>query len=334
MKKLAILIGVFISVVQGIHAQLYYQADILGNGFQMATIQQPDDYEGKVTCTLVRKPATTNSTKAVLYIHGFNDYFFQEEMANQYTSQGFNFYALDLRKYGRSWLPNQKMNNVRDLKEYFADIDTALQIIKQEGAVYTLLSGHSTGGLIVTYYAQQHYGSKLLQGLFLNSPFFDFNLPQPTKKTGIPKIAKQGVREPDLLRKPGTSTLYGESLHQSGKGEWNYNLTWKPFIAPAPNYGWINAIYTAQKKVKKGGKISQPILLMYSDNSVYTQTWTDQMFKGDAVLDVKDIAERGAKLKGNKTIVVIKNGMHDLVLSPKPVRDTVYKQLFTWLVKQ
>ncbi|ULQ53146.1 alpha/beta hydrolase [Flavihumibacter fluvii] len=332
-QKTAGFILFLICLVQYSTAQITYSNDILGGDFKKATIHQPDDYEGNITCTLVRKLANKKSTKAVLYIHGFNDYFFQEEMADEYTSHGINFYALDLRKYGRSILPNHKMNNVRDLREYFADIDTALKIIQQEGSVKTILSGHSTGGLIVTYYAQQHRNSKLFHALFLNSPFFDFNAPIPTEQTPIPKLAKQGQTTPDSLNKRGTSTLYGESLHKSARGEWNYSLEWKPFISEATNYGWLNAIYTAQQNIKKGPKITQPILLMYSDNTVRTTTWTDRMFTGDAVLDVKDISEIGAKIKGRKTIVVIKNGMHDLVLSPKPVRDMVYTELFSWLAK-
>ncbi len=40
-----------------------------------------------------------NTQKAVLYIHGFIDYFFQTEMAEQFNQHGYDFYALDLRKY-------------------------------------------------------------------------------------------------------------------------------------------------------------------------------------------------------------------------------------------
>lgn len=309
-----------------------YQPDILGNGFEMATIQQPDDYEGKVTCSVIRKLTPEKSPAGVLYIHGFNDYFFQEEMADQYIRHGIQFYAVDLRKYGRSILPNQKMNNVRDLREYFADIDTALKIMRQEGIKTILLSGHSTGGLIVTYYAQQRQKHPLFNAIFLNSPFFDFNAPVPTDKTPIPKIARQGALTPDSLNKRGTSTLYGESLHRSGKGEWNYDLNWKPFIAPAVNYGWINAIYSAQQQLLRGRKIRQPLLIMYSDNTVRPTNFSDSMYTGDAVLDVKDIAEIGASIKARrKTLRVIQHGMHDLVLSPKPTRENVYRELFAWL---
>ena len=94
-----------------------YQPDKYLAAFQMITIAQSDDYEGKVTCTLVRKLADKKSNKAVLYIHGYSDYFFQEEYAEQFTKRGINFYALDLRKYGRSYLPHQVIYKKRSLEE-------------------------------------------------------------------------------------------------------------------------------------------------------------------------------------------------------------------------
>ena len=47
-----------------------YAPDILGAGYEQLTLNFPDDYEGKVVATLVRKSLSTDS-KAVLYIHGF-----------------------------------------------------------------------------------------------------------------------------------------------------------------------------------------------------------------------------------------------------------------------
>ncbi|MBP7974971.1 MAG: alpha/beta hydrolase, partial [Acinetobacter sp.] len=84
-----------------------YQPDILGNGYQQLTLNFADDYDGKVVATLVRKKAAQATKKAVLYVHGFADYFFQKEMAEQFNQHGYDFYALDLRKYGRSKLPHQ-----------------------------------------------------------------------------------------------------------------------------------------------------------------------------------------------------------------------------------
>ena len=65
-------------------------------------IPLPDDYEGSVAATLVRFAAGRAPSRAVLYLHGYVDYFFQTHMARWFVARGWSFYALDLRKYGRS----------------------------------------------------------------------------------------------------------------------------------------------------------------------------------------------------------------------------------------
>ena len=64
-----------------------WMPDVLGEGFEQLAIDQPDDYEGAVQCVLVRSIPSAPTTKAVLYIHGFNDYFFQTEQAQEYNRQ-------------------------------------------------------------------------------------------------------------------------------------------------------------------------------------------------------------------------------------------------------
>lgn len=41
---------------------------------------------------------------AVIYVHGWSDYFFHHRLADYYASLGIAFYAIDLRRYGRSLL--------------------------------------------------------------------------------------------------------------------------------------------------------------------------------------------------------------------------------------
>ncbi|UOQ72131.1 alpha/beta hydrolase [Hymenobacter cellulosilyticus] len=129
-------------------AESHYQPDVLGSEFEQQVIQQPADYEGAVVCTLVRLREQAPGPRAVLYVHGFTDYFFQRDMALEYRRHGFRFYALDLRKYGRSWLAHQAPNNVRDLQEYFPDLDAALARMQAEGCTAIVLNGHSTGALL------------------------------------------------------------------------------------------------------------------------------------------------------------------------------------------
>lgn len=60
-------------------ANAQWQSDILGNGYQMKYIYHPDDYSGTVRSTIIKKtiPQGKNN-KGVLYIHGYNDYFFKK----------------------------------------------------------------------------------------------------------------------------------------------------------------------------------------------------------------------------------------------------------------
>jgi len=67
-------------------------------------------------------------------------------MAEMFASNGYNFYAVDLRKYGRSLIAGQKMFQVRRLDEYFADINATIKIM----ARYYLGSPYQTVNLLIT----------------------------------------------------------------------------------------------------------------------------------------------------------------------------------------
>ncbi len=99
--------------------------DILGPPYTAETLTLPDDDEGSVVATLVHRPAAETTDRAVLHVHGFADYFFQTAYAEWWTERGYDFYALDLRKYGRSILPHQTPNYVADLAHYHPELDLA-----------------------------------------------------------------------------------------------------------------------------------------------------------------------------------------------------------------
>src|SRR5437763_11177035 len=126
-----------------------WQPDRLLTGYEALELEFPADYDGPVVATLVRLPTARAERGVVLYIHGFSDYFFQRHMAERFAAEGYAFYALDLRKYGRSLRPHQHANFCKSLTEYYADISAALEVI---GAP-VLLAGHSMGGLVCSLYA-------------------------------------------------------------------------------------------------------------------------------------------------------------------------------------
>ena len=123
--------------------------DPLLEGFEAKTLEFPADYDGAVVATLVRLPVGGAPRGAVLYVHGFVDYFFQRHMALRFAQEGYAFYALDLRKHGRSLLPHQHPCFCKRIDEYYPEITRALEEIGEPA----LLAGHSTGGLVCSLYA-------------------------------------------------------------------------------------------------------------------------------------------------------------------------------------
>ncbi|NNJ11385.1 alpha/beta hydrolase [Chloroflexales bacterium ZM16-3] len=293
------------------------------------TMAFPDDYDGPVTATLVRRPAPAPAGRAVLYIHGFIDYFFQAHMADAYNAHGFSFYALDLRKSGRSMLPHQRPYFSRDLREHFAEIDAAIEIIRAaEGHSRLLLNGHSAGGLLAAIYAVEGARRGQIDAIFLNSPFFGFNV-DPLTQAISPLLAALGKPLPNL-NVGGLSPLYGQSIHRSGRGAWDFDLRLKPLMGPRPRLGWVRAIYQAQRQVQAGLRIPQPTLLIHSARSGGGKQWNDSFTNTDCVLDVAHMRRYGPGLGDKVTLISVEGAMHDLVLSAAPVRTRVFDQLFTW----
>ena len=100
-----------------------WRPDPLLAGFEALELQFPDDYDGPVVATLVRLPAGEPRRGAALYLHGYADYFFQRHMAERFAAEGYAFYAVDLRKHGRSLRPHQHPNFCKNVREYYADLD-------------------------------------------------------------------------------------------------------------------------------------------------------------------------------------------------------------------
>ncbi len=326
---------ILISIIFILHtnANAQYREDYLKNGFEYRTIQMQDDYEGKVVSTLVRKKSYHETKKAVLYLHGFCDYFFNTEFAEVLLKEGYDFYALDLRKYGRSMLKTQHPNQARNLNEYYADIDSALKIIKAEGHDNIHINAHSTGGLIVARYADARTGQNLFQSISLNSPFLDFNNSGFEENFLVPVVTSIGAIAAKTKLPQGLSGLYGESIHKDYKGEWDYNLNWKPIIAFRMDAGWLRAINRSHKKVKRGLDIEEPIIVFSSDKSYYEKQYSDNIKYADAVLNVDEIQSRALKLGNKVDRKIINKGMHDLSLSTIGVRKEYYSALVEWLKK-
>lgn len=307
------------------------EPDVLGPPYERHTIDLGTDDEGPVVATLVRRRAEHPTGRAVLYVHGFVDYFFQTHVADYFAARGWDFYALDLRKYGRSLLPHQTANFCLDLGDYFPELDAAAKIIRADDTHDVVLGmGHSTGGLIISLWAHARRDAGLVDGLFLNSPFFDLNLPWVLRRPGAAAVARLAPRAPKRAVAPGLGTVYGESLHADHRGEWAYDLTWKPLAGFPIRAGWLAAIRRGQQQLRTGLTIPVPMLVAASARSFKGLRWREAAATADAVLDVEHMVRWAPRLGRHVTLVRVDGGLHDLTLSAPAVRDTVLTEVGRW----
>ncbi|RBO96646.1 alpha/beta hydrolase [Nocardia puris] len=318
-----------------------WRADVLGAGFEQRTIPLgPDpDGEGDVVATLVRHtpdagaPATET---AVLYVHGFTDYFFQVHLAEHFAGRGHRFYALDLRKCGRSLRDGQSLHYVTDLAYYDEELNEALRIIREETGLPVLIVAHSTGGLVTSLWLDRlnrRAGSVAsgVVGVVLNSPWLDLQGPSYYRTVGTPLIDALGrFRKTATL--PGAEiSTYGHSLHKDAAGEWDYNLDWKPLAGAPIRFGWLRAIRRGHFRLHQGLDIGVPALLLRSRLTKFMRQYGPAADVADTVLDVKQI-QRWAGCLGDRTnIVPIENARHDVFLSAPEVRAKAFEELDSWL---
>ncbi len=303
--------------------------DVLGDPYTAETLRLRPDDEGEVVATLVHRPSGRRTRKAVLHVHGFADYFFQTGMADFWVDQGYDFYALDLRKYGRSLRPHQTPNYVADLSTYYEELDHAHRRIGEDHN-HIVFSAHSTGGLTVPLWL--HDRGLPAAGVFLNSPWIDMHGDTFTRVLALPIIHRLGAIFPMREIPREVTGVYARSLHRDHVGEWDFDVAWKP-LASWPVYaGWIRAIRTGQARIAQGLEIDSPALVVTSDRSSHPTSVDDpELMCTDAVLDVERLRRRAVEVSRHVTVAQVHGAMHDVVLSPAPVRTLVYDELRRWL---
>lgn len=324
-------------------SELGWEPDVLPGYWQRTMPQGPDpDGEGELAATLVRCGGASNARHAVVALHGYTDYFFNTELADQFTARGFAFYALDLHKCGRSHRDGQTPHFTTNLGNYDRELEQALAVVAADtGGARVCLYGHSAGGLIATLWLDRlrqrsRLGVLNVTGLVLNSPFFDLHGPAILRAapTSAALVALGRWRKLAVIRKP-TPGGYGTTLHRDYAGEFDYNLDWKPVGGFPVTVGWINAVRRGQAKLHRGLDVGVPNLILRSDHSV-REVGPDgpdpeAIQRGDAVLDVTQIA-RWAGCVGNRTTIVpITDAKHDVFLSLPEPRAAAYRELATWL---
>lgn len=320
---------------------LDWQPDILEGYRQHVFDLGPDpDREGTAAAVLVRREPLADETArgVVLYLHGFSDYFFQTELADFFAERDLAFYALDVRKSGRARRPGQTAHYVSDFVLYDQELELALAAVAEEHpGVPVLLVAHSTGGLILPLWLDRRLARKggvaPVAGMVLNSPWFDLQ-GSPARRGVMTQALRVLAKAKPYAAFKLEPSPYGDTLHTSGTGEWDFDLELKPLAGFPVTVGWLNAVRRAHAALHRGLELGVPSLILRSDRTHYSNRYSELSERADLVLDVTQIARWAGCLGGETTVVPVEGARHDVFLSLPEVRKRAYEVLDGWLTRQ
>lgn len=322
--------------------------DVLGDEFEQLTLELRDDEQGPVIATLVRAlPAERSWTDRlrrrrpplhdvdVLYVHGWSDYFFQKRLARFWTARGARFFALDLRKYGRSLREGQTPGYVADLATYDEDIAAALGAMGRgvepdAGDRRLVLFGHSTGGLTLSLWCSRHPG--VADALVLNSPWLEFQF-APARAAIAPMVELQARLRPLDVAPQVDLGFYTRAQHEVADPDdpMEVNSVWRPAQTMAVHAGWLHAILSGHKAVAAGLSIAVPVCVLLSARFAPPTRWSEELTSVDSVLVVDDIARAALRLGSSVTVERIDGALHDVFLSRRAARNDAYRRLERWV---
>ncbi|BDZ54366.1 alpha/beta hydrolase [Agromyces marinus] len=270
----------------------------------------------------------------VLYVHGWSDYFFNPELARFWSDAGARFYALDLRKYGRSLREWQTPGYTIDLGTYDEDLEAALAVIAREGgpeasARPLILFGHSTGGLTLSLWAARNRGR--VDALVLNSPWLEFQLSGIGRQAIQPMLGFRARLDPMGALPNVDLGFYTRSVAKEQDGEWEYDHAWRPDRGFRTHPAWLAGILRGHATISAGVDVGAPVLTLLSQRSVLQAVWDDAMLSSDIVLVVDDIARQAVRLGQAVTVARIDGALHDVFLSREPARAAAYEAVTRWL---
>jgi len=314
-----------------------WRPDVLGEGFEQLTLPLGEDDEGELVATLVRLLPTTRLWDRrplrdvdVLYVHGWSDYFFNRRFARFWTERGARFYALDLRRYGRSLREGQTPGYITDLGDYDVEIDAALDAMGRSGR-RLVLCGHSTGGLTLSLWLARHPGAA--SALVLNSPWLEFQLSAATR-TAISPVLEIHARMRPRDAWPQTDLgFYARAQREVADPDDPYDIdpAWRPDQTMTVHIGWIRAIIAGHAAVSQGLGITAPVCVLLSARTALPTHWSEELTRADSVLVVDDIARKALKLGSSVTVERIDGALHDVFLSRHDVRTEAYARMGRWV---
>lgn len=267
----------------------------------------------KIQSSEIRFKELPENRKAVVWIHGFNDYYHHFHVGEFLLHEGYNVYTITLPRYPQDGVDRRYLFYIDDITKYFSYIDEYIEFINQRNIHHIVLYGHSTGGLVSTAYLHEGKNRNKVSKLILNAPFFDFydsDLKEFMLESIISSIAKV---VPRFVVRQGKNELYSPDYYKGILSryffEQNKKLTYPSHVFA----GWVRAVSIYHKKIQKNQiKVKVPVLVLTSSTSMKGCSGEQN---GDCVLDVNETKKFAKNIGENVTIQEYSGAIHDVLLS-------------------
>ncbi|WP_344249922.1 serine aminopeptidase domain-containing protein [Isoptericola hypogeus] len=322
---------------------------LLGAGFEESRLGP---------ATLVRAAGRPPApAAAVLHVHGYNDYFFQAHLAAACAEAGLAFYAVDLRRAGRSLLPPVggtpeaapedgpahdpppahnplPAHYAASLREPGADLSAAARAVRAlEPGLPLVVHAHSTGGLTAALWAHAVRDDPACAPdlLVLDSPFLDLTGSWLQRAARTPVLEVLGRRRPMAVVSAAPS-MYATYQHASSGGRWDFDTDLKRPSGQPVRAGWLRAVRRAQLRLARGLGVPCPVLVARAAASGADSPANPHLDSQDTVLDVARIAALAPRLGADVTQLVVDGGVHDLTLSADGPRGVYVDGMLGWVL--
>lgn len=322
------------------HDRTYPPVDdsaLVAHGFDISHHDGGEDALGPWGFTTIARPAPKErATGAIaLYLHGWSDYFFHPHVANFFNDRGYDFWAIDLRRNGRSLREGDVATAIGDLSDYAEEIsrtiDMASTAARERGLTpkKPVIYAHSTGGITTVTWAARNPGQA--SALLLNSPWLELHGGPLVRRALLPMLEALARTRPLSSVIPGTPGFYARTLHTHFGGHWDWHVPYKPFESFPMPACTLAAVARAQNQLAGGLNIREPIFMTASTRSALEPFFTRRAYTSDAILNVEDQVKNARHAGPDLTVARIPGATHDMALALEAPRKLFFLELAAYM---
>ncbi|MCT1867622.1 alpha/beta fold hydrolase [Dermabacter sp. p3-SID358] len=326
-----------------LHNRTYPPIDdsaLIADGFDIAHHDLGEDAFGPCGfVTIARRAPQKLATGAIaLYLHGWSDYFFHPHVAQFFNDRGFDFWAIDLRRNGRSLRDGDVATAIGDVGEYGEEIARTIEIASDDARERGLspkkpvIYAHSTGGLTAVTWAAKNSGQA--SALLLNSPWLELHGGPLARRALLPELEMLARIRPLQTVVPGLPDFYARTLHADFGGQWDWHVPYKPFESFPMPACTLAAVARAQSELARGLDIREPIFMTASTRSALGLFFSRRAYTSDAILNVEQQVTNARNAGRDLTIARIPGATHDMALAFEAPRKMFFAELAAFMERR